>query len=227
MADYRDKIRKLLALAESPNENEAKKALLKAKQLMAEHKIAEVDLEEIKIKKVKRIDTGYEYTKRGEFWMSTMAHVIAENYCCRSASSVYHGKQKRTIIFVGLEDDVDLCAMIFKYAVDSARALAKEHAKELSKKYAFGFTAKEKSMAVNSYILGFSNGVQEAFKEQKEAQTADESTWGLVMVTPKEVNDFCSDFRKDRYVSRHSVNSDSMSHGFAEGKKFNPERRIS
>lgn len=227
MADYRDKIRKLLALAESPNENEAKKALLKAKQLMAEHKIAEVDLEEIKIKKVKRIDTGYEYTKRGEFWMSTMAHVIAENYCCRSASSVYHGKQKRTIIFVGLEDDLDLCSMVFSYAVDSARVLAKEHAKEVSKQYAFGFTAKEKNTAINSYVLGFARGVEEAFKQQKEMQTADEGSWGLVMVIPKEVNDFCKHFKNDRHASSHSINSDSMSHGYAEGKRFNPERRIS
>lgn len=37
--DYKDKIRKLLALAESPVEAEAKAALLKARQLMAEHKI--------------------------------------------------------------------------------------------------------------------------------------------------------------------------------------------
>lgn len=44
--DYKDKIKKLLALAESPNENEAQAALLKARQLMAEHKIGEADLEE-------------------------------------------------------------------------------------------------------------------------------------------------------------------------------------
>lgn len=39
--DYREKIKKLLALAESPNEHEAKAALLKAKELMAEHKLSE------------------------------------------------------------------------------------------------------------------------------------------------------------------------------------------
>ena len=33
--DYKDKIRKLLALAESPSEAEAKAALLKARELMA------------------------------------------------------------------------------------------------------------------------------------------------------------------------------------------------
>lgn len=43
--DYREKIKKLLALSESSNEHEAKSALLKAKKLMAEHKIAEIDLE--------------------------------------------------------------------------------------------------------------------------------------------------------------------------------------
>ena len=40
-ADYKDKIKKLLALAESPNEHEAKAALLKARQLMAEHRSEE------------------------------------------------------------------------------------------------------------------------------------------------------------------------------------------
>lgn len=35
--DYKDKIRKLLALAKSPEPEEAKLALLKARKLMAEH----------------------------------------------------------------------------------------------------------------------------------------------------------------------------------------------
>lgn len=41
MVDYKEKIRKLLALAESPVEAEARAALLKARQLMAEHKLTE------------------------------------------------------------------------------------------------------------------------------------------------------------------------------------------
>lgn len=41
--DYRDKIKKFLALAESPNESEAKAALLKARELMAEHKLSEAE----------------------------------------------------------------------------------------------------------------------------------------------------------------------------------------
>ena len=44
MENYKEKIKKLLALSESSNEHEAKAALLKAKQLMMEHKITESDL---------------------------------------------------------------------------------------------------------------------------------------------------------------------------------------
>ena len=39
MADIREKIAKLLALATSPNEQEAREALLKARELMAKHKL--------------------------------------------------------------------------------------------------------------------------------------------------------------------------------------------
>lgn len=46
--NIKDKIAKLLALAESPNENEAKAALLKARELMAEHKLRPEDVKKAK-----------------------------------------------------------------------------------------------------------------------------------------------------------------------------------
>ena len=52
--DYSEKIKKLLALAESPNEHEAKAALLKAKELMAEHKLSELDVKDVGKKEVKK-----------------------------------------------------------------------------------------------------------------------------------------------------------------------------
>lgn len=63
--DYREKIKKLLALSESSNEHEAKSALLKAKKLMAEHKIAEIDLEDIGKKKVVHIKTEFDCSEFG------------------------------------------------------------------------------------------------------------------------------------------------------------------
>lgn len=224
MKDYKEKIRKLLALAESNNEHEAKAALLKAKELMAAHKIEEIDLIDAASRQVKRIVTEFEYTKRGEWWIGSLANIIAENYCCRSAGTKYYNSQKRTIIFVGLEGDVDVCAKIFEYAVNTARSCGKTYLKKLNGwQY---YTSAEKNRIKNSYAIGFARGVKVAFEEQKEQKEQSEIGWGLVMVVPKEVNEACSSFVNDKYVSRHTVYSNVRDDGYQEGRKFNPHGRL-
>ena len=81
--DIEKKIRKLLALSESPNEFEAQAALLKARQLMAEYKLTEAELHEGN-KKVKTIKTSISCTKQTNFWIFTLSTVISENYCCQA-----------------------------------------------------------------------------------------------------------------------------------------------
>jgi len=227
MKDYKEKIKKLLALAESNNEHEARAALLKAKELMAEYKIDEIDLVDIKDRKVKRIYTDYEYTKRGEWWIANLANVIAENYCCRCAANIpYKGAQKRQIFFIGLEGDVEICEKIFAYAVDSARKFGKLYLKDNYKGY--NLTSQDKNRIKNSYAIGFSNGVKEAFENQKAEKVASgEDGWGLVMIIPKEVNDDCAGFRHDTYRSKNRVvYHDAKSDGYSEGCKFNPNGRL-
>lgn len=216
MADYRVKIRKLLALAESDNEYEAKAALLKAKELMAEHKLSEKDLADLKKREVKCIHTGYVYTERGEWWMSELAMVIGENYCCQAANYKQRRRaQKREVEFIGLEEDVELCVAVFKYALETVRRLAREHAKEMRDS---GSDAMK--LAAQSYGHGFADGVKRAFEEQKAQK---EEGWGLVMVIPKEVHDYCAGFKSGRMRSRR-VYGDSVTAGFVEGKRFNPAK---
>lgn len=227
MKDYKEKIKKLLALAESNNEHEARAALLKAKELMAEHKIEEIDLIDAKNRKVKRIYTEYEYTKRGEWWIASLAMVIAENYCCRCAANIpYKGAQKRRIFFIGLEGDVEICEKIFAYAVDSARKFGKLYLKDNYKGY--DLSAQEKNRVKNSYAIGFSNGVKQAFDAQKaEKIKSGENGWGLVMTVPKEVLDDCTGFKSDTYQSRNRVvYRDAKAEGYDEGCRFNPSSRL-
>lgn len=79
--DYKDKIRKLLALAKSPEPEEAKLALLKARKLMAEHKLTERDLEERNTTVIKRA-IGETFSKKANSWMDPLSIIIGENYCC-------------------------------------------------------------------------------------------------------------------------------------------------
>lgn len=53
--NYKAKIKKLLALAESPVEAEAQAALLKARELMAKHKLSERDLKDVGKQEVRDI----------------------------------------------------------------------------------------------------------------------------------------------------------------------------
>ncbi|MCD8397499.1 MAG: DUF2786 domain-containing protein [Lachnospiraceae bacterium] len=70
--DYKAKIKKLLALADSPNENEAKAALMKARALMAEHKLREADCMDTRNMTVERRLTGLTCTKRNGGWMAPL-----------------------------------------------------------------------------------------------------------------------------------------------------------
>lgn len=213
MKDYREKVRKLLALAESDNEFEAKAALLKAKELMAEHKLSEDDLANLKTRKVVVKHTGFYYTMRGEWWMGALANVIGENYCCRAANYIARRRaQKREIEFIGLEDDIELCVSVFEYAVNTVRRLAKEHVKNV--------TDCDIKIATQSYCAGFADGVKRAFEEQKNQM---EEGWGLVMVIPKEVDDYCAGFGHRRTAPRR-VYDKSMSAGYTDGKRFNPAK---
>lgn len=220
MKDYREKVRKLLALAESPNEFEAKAALLKAKELMAEHKLTAEELEDHKKRDVKDLRTGYTYTMRGEWWLGSLAVIIAENYCCKCVNLKANGAQKREIKFIGLDEDVDLCFAVFEYAVKSVRGLIKQHCKPLRKKY----TNADVKIAGQSFGYGFVDGVKRAFEEQKKQK---EEGWGLVMIIPQEVNDYYDGLSVRRMrSSARTINNESNAAGYNEGKKFNPRRCI-
>lgn len=179
--DYKDKIRKLLALAKSPEPEEAKLALLKARKLMAEHKLSERDLEERNTTVIKRaIDETF--SKKANSWMDPLSIIIGENYCCSAfrckisaKTTVWH------VGFIGLEGDIEICVKIFRYAV---RCIKSEQ-KKLRKQHRDYYTPQEIAKICDSYGYGFARGVYEAFTRQNE----ENQEYGLVLKVPKEVKD--------------------------------------
>lgn len=179
--DYKDKIRKLLALAKSPEPEEAKFALLKARKLMAEHKLSERDLEERNTTVIKRA-IGETFSKKANSWMDPLSIVIGENYCCSAfrckisaKTTVWH------VGFIGLEGDIEICVKIFRYAV---RCIKSEQ-KKLRKQHRDYYTPQEIAKICDSYGYGFARGVYEAFTRQNE----ENQEYGLVLKVPKEVKD--------------------------------------
>lgn len=221
--DYKDKIRKLLALAESPVEAEAKAALLKARQLMAEHKLREEDCLEPEKLKVKKALVGVTCTKRLNAWMVALSAIIAENYCCTAFRSKRKGMQTVEIGFVGFEDDFEVCERIFKYAVDCVLS----HCKAMRKEYRDIYTGKHIGKMCDAYGYGFARGVTEMF----ERQTRENQEWGLVLVVPQEVKDKAAEMGegsvfKEADAPAHMSELEAMREGYQDGQEFDPARRL-
>ena len=75
--NIKEKIAKLLALAESPNENEAKAALLKARALMVQHKLRPEECTGKKEKVVTKVLADIKCTTMTDFWIYKLSDVIA------------------------------------------------------------------------------------------------------------------------------------------------------
>lgn len=218
--DYIEKIRKLLALAESPNEHEARAALLKARELMAEHKLSEREVRDASKQKVMNIDTEITCSKRRNPWIVYMSGVIGENYCCKGYRSHIKGRQTQSIGFIGLEDDIEICMTVFKYAVDCTLSQIKRIKKE-NAEYYHGYVTR----LCDSYGFGFAYGLKLALEVQREEKAQE---WGLVLVTPKEVEEASSYLGKEEFNSRSEEDFSTLefANGYRDGQQFDPSRRI-
>lgn len=223
MVDYKEKIRKLLALAESPVEAEARAALLKARQLMAEHKLTERECRAAEKQAVRDVLTDITCSKRREPWIIPLSATIGESYCCKGYRKRYYGQQTQHVGFIGLEDDVEICIAVFKYAVDCIRAGVKKIKAEYAE-YA-PYYSKFIKQECDSYGYGFVRGVDTAFERQGEENREE---WGLVLVMPKEVTEAAQHLGQEHFKSRaeDNLSAGAYRQGYAEGREFDPTRRI-
>lgn len=218
--NHKERIRKILALAESPNEHEAKAALLKARQLMAEHKLSESGIRDTGKSNVLKVDSGLTCSKRRFPWMVTLAAVIGENFCCKSFRSHWKGKQTYTVGFIGFEEDVNMCVEILRYAVDCIQSWIKRLRCERS-----NFSSDQLKRLCDSYGYGFAFGIEKAFSMQQQMHVEE---WGLVLAVPKEVEEACSGMRKTDFKAKASENlsPNAYSEGYRDGKEFDTSRRL-
>lgn len=218
VSTIREKIAHLLALAESPEPAEAKAALLRARELMAKHKLRPEECVEAKSEKVIRETLGVTCTAMTNPWTCALSAVIAEHYCCQAFRSRVGGMKTVTVGMVGLEDDFEIAKRIFLYAHDCALSAIKHNIKK--DPLDPPGTYRERC---NAYGWGFVSGVDAAFREQEE----DHKDWGLVLVVPQAVMDSMKDMGKPSSFGKNKNNHASdKAAGFQEGRKFDPTRRV-
>lgn len=212
------KISKLLALSQSPNENEAQAALLKARALMAQYKLRPEIKEE---SKVIHKSIGITFTFTSEPWVPSLCRTIAINYCCRMTLLHEYGKRTYEVHLAGLPDDFEVCQTAIRYAVQCARF----GAEKVKQQYNCN-TAKMRREAAKSYGVGFEEGVNEALNQQTKNN---QSEWGLIMKIPNIVNQFVNDQIKDSKSFNFNLSSSTgqfRAAGREDGKRYGSQKRI-
>lgn len=215
MATVREKIEKLLALAGSPNENEAKAALLKAKELMAKNKLTEADFEDLKKQELKtfKCEDITWTTDSGRIWMAKLCKLICDEYLCVAAWNIMRGTRTHTLVITGMEEDLEVCKSAVGYAVGFVEGQI-EH---LQRKY----RRQDPKAIANSYAEGFILGLEMAFEEQKE----EHPEWGLVVVKPEEVKGYEESLgSKSVKTKKSDFNPLAYMKGQTDGQNFNKRK---
>ena len=222
MSTIKEKITKLLALAQSPEPEEAKAALLRARELMAKHKLRPEDVDAPEANGVLKALVDVTCTKMTDPWAVQLAAVIAERYCCVAYHTRGVGKKTSTIGFMGLPDDLDVCKEIYLYAYSCVKSrcaeIKREHRSEA------GGVIRE---LCNTYGWAFCRGLEDAYNEQAE----EHQDWGLIMAVPQTVRDAAnqklgkaSAYGEESEVSAWNQKYDDV--GYQDGKNFDPAHRL-
>ena len=112
------RIKKLLALSKSPNENEAMAALQKAQELMAEYRITEAECV--------YTSATVKATKRESAWRSVLANAIAPLYACETFQNVSSGE----MIFYGEAFDCFMAKEMYGYLSRTIDRMVKQNVRK-------------------------------------------------------------------------------------------------
>lgn len=221
----KSKIKKLLALSQdNPSDEESYSALMKAQALMAEYKIGMKDLSDDEKEKCIKKKTNLSYgTRSSDHYLSTLADIIADNFCCVTYVSTPRGTRTRYICFMGNESDVSICEEALMVANAAIIRGYNRVWKSMRKEYDLDYIpAKYFNPAKVGYIEGYLDGLRAVLEEQRDKN----QEWGLVLVAPQEAQEFVGslDHYKDPEITY--IDNTYYGEGYDEGKRFNLNKKL-
>jgi uncharacterized protein YoaH (UPF0181 family) len=179
-----DKIKKLLALSASSNENEAAAALAKAMRLCAENDMSVEDFEagdEIVD------DIAIDFRAQIPKWNVYLYSELSDIFGCRIVYSyrrLWGGRAKTAVKFVGFSKDVEILTYISSYLVGEIKKLSSSHFKRLRQSYFDGDDSyyDNPSAYKKSYLIGMAMSVTDKAKEVFKANQSESVSAGYALV---------------------------------------------
>lgn len=204
-----EKIKKLLALANSSNEHEAALAAGHAQRLLAEHNLAMADIEAShRPDKADKVETAV--SKTLPKWMRHLSAGVSDAFDCQAVHHPAAGK----MTFIGVGADVQITAYTFAYLDRTVRKLCGAYMKGQALSTTAG---RHRELMRQSYYLGAVSTIISRLREQKSETPV--TTGALVPVKEGLIRQAMNEIGTLRTMrSRRSyINSDAYACGQADG----------
>ena len=215
----KEKIKKLLALASSANENESAAAMGMAQELLIRHKLTMADLpdSEVPHEEIIRDDEPLFAAGRIHQWKSQLANIFATFNNCRlvkyTGAAIGNNSRGTKLVIFGKPSDIDMVRYLLAYSITTLTNFARIPCMDEGHSYK------------QSWFLGAVNGIHEKLREgQKKAQEG-ASSFALVKVETelKDVDKFIRELvgklRKGT-GGNTKINHNAYSQGNRVGRNF-------
>ncbi len=204
------KIRKLLALAQSPNEHEARLAAAKAQRLMLENNLAEAETGAPLVYAARQLGPV-----KGRFQAheKVLAGLLSEHFFVEciwmQGCDVNRGLMGRYLEIIGTPENLELAAWVHAYLLETAERLWAVH-------------KRRQGIRGNAERRRYLAGVMAGFREQLRGQAKLNREEGLVWVGDPDLRGFFE--RRHPYVQKRRGPriraTDAWHHGKAAGREI-------
>jgi len=236
-----NKVKKLMALSESPVEAEAKLALMKAQMMLKEHNLSIKDIHKEKIQK-----KDYQFNRKSpQQWQTKLILGTMRGFNCEVIQSKVwddkFGGTKIKYIFIGAEVDLEVGEYVLDYLFTTVDSLCKKYTKTINKEDAYKYGMSEWSYMETrrtSYKIGLASSFVEKVREfntKQEEDTVIKYSGGLtgtemVRIKKNAVEKFIDDTYKNLKNARACHGSqtfgDSINQGKADGKSVSIHKGV-
>jgi hypothetical protein len=205
-----EKIKKLLALADSSNEHEAALAASHAQRMLSEHNLAMADIDAShQSSKADTIETTI--SKSLPKWLRQLTAGVSSAFDCQAVHHPTTGK----MTFIGVGADLKVAVYTFTYLDRTVRMLCGSFMKQYAKD---AITNRHRELMRQSYYLGAVSTITTRLREQKRKTPV--TTGALVIVKEGLIRQAMSEIGKIRTLhSRRSfINSAAYNCGEKDGE---------
>jgi hypothetical protein len=215
-----EKIRKCLALATSPNENEAQRAAQKAHELLIRYNLSMQQVEHVKSEyEEKKVDEKI-FRKAVEKYVDSILinYFFVKVYNYRTPNAKWGMDRDKAswyntnTVILGTKGNVEIAHYVRMYLVNTFQDLWKDYKRRTS----------APPREEQSYYMGLYKGLTEKLRSQTSRI---ETEMGLVVIPDPELEARVAEM-KNQKERRPDLYSESLSAGYEDGKKIEIKRGI-